>query len=338
MKPEILFLKQEDLIQAGVMDMPQVLQAMESVFRLHGQGQVENPTKTIMHLEGTDWKSSFISMPVYVGGEVDVAGVKWAAESQQNSKTGDLPMGIDILVLSDPKTVCPVAIMDGTLITALRTAAATGVALKYLANPEAAVAAVIGAGVIGQTNLMMLKAVFPGLQQVKVYDLNAAKAAALAADYAGVYPEVAASESPEAAIVDADVVITATTARQPFVKAEWLKTGSTYAQVGSSEAEDEVILQADRIVVDDWATTKHYAHTAFHRLYQAGQLTDGEVTNLRQIVAGQAPARQNPQEKILFDSFGMGCEDLVVAHHLYKIASAAGIGQKLVLWNSPKWI
>jgi len=342
-KPEILFLQQEDVIKAGAMDMHQIVEEVERAFRLHGEGKLLNPNKTLLEIPGSagktdDYQSVFISMPVYIGGDVSTAGVKWAAESKQNIATGELPMGIDLLILSDPLTVTPVAIMDGTLITAMRTSAATGVAIKYLARPDAATAGLVGAGVIGQTAMLMIKEVLPSLQTIKIFDLNQAKAAALADSTAGFFPAVAAAGSAAEAVRDADVVITMTNSRQPFLPLEWLKPGCLCAQVGVREVMDEVILGADRLVVDDWEPTKHYPGTAFHALYEKGLIADASVTNLREIVVGKQPGRKDAKEIILFDSFGMGCEDIIVAARLYNNAKAAGIGRKLVLWDEPKWV
>ncbi|MGI5840378.1 MAG: ornithine cyclodeaminase family protein [bacterium] len=338
-KPEILFLQQEDVIKAGALNMQQVLAEVEEVFRLHGAGKLINPNKTLLEISAAGnnaAQSVFISMPVYIGGQVNKAGVKWAAESKRNLAAGDLPMGIDLLILSDPLTVTPVAIMDGTLITAMRTSAATGVAVKYLARPDASAVGLIGAGVIGQTAVMMLKEVLPSLQTIKIYDRNKEKAAALAA--AASVPAAGAVSTAAEAVRDSDVVITMTTARTPFLPLEWLKPGCLCAQIGTREVADDVIMGADRVVVDDWEPTKHYPGTAFHDLYEKGLIADTDVTNLRDIVAGKSPGRKNEQEIILFDSFGMGCEDIIVAARLYENAKAAGIGKKLALWDEPKWV
>lgn len=114
MKPEILFLKQEDVIAAGVLDMKKILELVEKTFYMNGMGEIKNPPKTMIGVPDDDsWQSRFFSMPVYIGGSVNRAGIKWAADSAANMKTGNLPMGIDMVVLSDTETVLPVAILNG---------------------------------------------------------------------------------------------------------------------------------------------------------------------------------------------------------------------------------
>jgi ornithine cyclodeaminase len=170
-------MKQEDVIEAGILDMEKVLEMVEKAFYLEGQGEIINPPKTVFGIPiGKEPESHFFAMPVYIGGDVNRPGIKWAAESMANARTGNLPMGIDLVILSDPVTVKPVAIMDGMVITAMRTAAAAGVAAKYLAPKGAKTAGFVGAGVIGRTMIMALKQVIPGLEEIRLCDLRLEKA------------------------------------------------------------------------------------------------------------------------------------------------------------------
>ena len=103
-------------------------------------------------------------MPVYVGGEVNRIGHKWAAESMDNAERGDMPMGVDVILLHDLEHAIPHAIMEGGLITAMRTSAVAGVGAKYLARPDSKVAGLVGAGVIGRTMIMSLTTAMPSLE------------------------------------------------------------------------------------------------------------------------------------------------------------------------------
>ena len=178
MVPEILFLKQEDVIQAGLLDMKKILEATEKTFRLLGEGKVSNPPKVQLRMpemDADDWDSYCMSMPSYIGGDEDVVGFKWASEAKANPSKG-LPYGVDIVVLSDPHTVFPKAILDGTITTAMRTSAAAGVMAKYNARKNSKVAALFGAGVIGRTMIMAMMEVLPGLETIYMVDLDEKKA------------------------------------------------------------------------------------------------------------------------------------------------------------------
>ena len=103
---EILFLKQEDVIKAGLLDMKQILKVTEKTYELMGQGLIKNPPKVRTRIPDDDnWQSFFNSMPCYIGGDVNIGGIKWAAECKQNAHTPGIPYGIEITILSDRETV-----------------------------------------------------------------------------------------------------------------------------------------------------------------------------------------------------------------------------------------
>ena len=339
-KPEFLFLTQEELITAGVLNMELALRDVELAFLMHGRGEVIQPNKTVLEFPDPHTghrRYLTVSMPAYLGGEFNRAGIKWAAESLDNARRGDLPYGIDLLILHDLERAMPVAIMDGTLITAIRTGAAAGVAAKVLARPDATTAAFIGAGVIGRTALEAIGLALPSLSEFRIYDLNAAKAAALTADFGDRW-QIKVAESVEQAVRGADVIATMTTTRAPFIRAEWLKPGCFVAAMGKNEFEEQALVEADRLVVDEWEQFKHYQPAMLPQLVQAGRLPEQAIVNLRDIMLGQAPGRVKSGDRIHFLSFGLACEDLVVAERVYQQAKALGLGQPLALWTQPLWL
>ena len=180
-------------------------------------------------MDAEDWDSFCMSMPSYIGGDEDVVGFKWASEAKANPSKG-LPYGVDIVVLSDPHTVFPKAILDGTITTAMRTSAAAGVMAKYNARKNSKVAALFGAGVIGRTMIMSMMEVLPGLETIYMVDLNLEKAQALAKEFEGKYNVVACADA-QTALKDADLVVTETTASKPFIKKEWIKSNATVIQM-----------------------------------------------------------------------------------------------------------
>ncbi|MGO4119058.1 ornithine cyclodeaminase family protein, partial [Rhizobium ruizarguesonis] len=137
------------------------------------------------------------------------------------------PRASAVIILADPNNGFPLAVMDGTIVSAMRTGAATGVAAKYLARPDSSVVGVIGAGVQSRTQIMAINGVFQNqLKQVKVYDLNEEKTKKFADEMSReLNLDVVPVESAEAAIRDSDIVVTATMSTFPYVKGEWLKEG-----------------------------------------------------------------------------------------------------------------
>ena len=339
-KPEFIYLKQEDVIAAGGLDMKLALADVELAFKMHGQDEIIQPNKTVIEFpdqESGQRRYLTVSMPAYLGGQINRAGIKWAAESVDNVRRGDLPYGMDLIILHDLERAHPVAMMDGTLITAIRTGAAAGVAAKYLARPDSKTAAFIGAGVIGRTTLEAIALSLPGLTEFRIFDLNMEKSRSIAKEFSGRWP-IKIVASVQEAVEGADVIATMTTTRQPFIEAAWLKKGCFVAAMGKNEFEEEALLEADLLVVDEWEQFKHYQPSLLTQMYQAGHLKDGDVLNLREVILNRASGRTTAAGRIHFLSFGLACEDLVVAERVYQTAQSMGLGQSLSLWDRPHWL
>ena len=340
-KPEFLFLTQEDVIAAGALDMKAAQDDIELTYKLFSSGQVNQPHKPVFQFDNpaTGEKRQYlaVSMPVYVGGPVNRIGHKWAAESLDNARRGDMPMGIDIILLHDLEHAIPHAIMEAGLITAMRTSAVAGVGAKALANGNSRIAGLVGAGVIGRTMIMSLTTVMPDLEEIRLFDLNKTRAENLAKEFEG-QVIVRVVDSVKEAFDEADIVTTQTTARTPFVKDGWIPKGSYYAHMAAYEAEDEVFLNTDRLVVDNWETLKTWDFFPATRLEKAGKIKDGEVTDIGKILLGEAPGRKSRDERILFANLGMGCLDITMAERIYQSAKVKGLGKKISLWEKPLWI
>ena len=340
-KPEFLYLTQEDVIEADALDMAAAQEDVEKAYKLFSSGQVNQPHKPVFRFgnkeTGQERYYLAVSMPVYVGGEVDAIGHKWAAESLGNAKRGDMPLGIDVILLHDLEHAIPFAIMEGGLITAMRTSAVAGVGAKYLARPGSKIAGLIGAGVIGRTMIMSLTTAIPNLEEIRLYDLNRKRAEDLAAEF-DEQIKVIVVDSVEMAFEGADIITTQTTARSPFVKDEWVPKGSYYAHMSVTEGEDAVFLNTNRLVVDNWATLRTWDFFPATRLCNEGKLPEESITDIGEILLGKSPARISAEERILFANLGMGCLDITMANRIYKSAKEKGLGQKLKLWEKPLWI
>ncbi len=339
--PTFLFLKQEDVIAAGALDMKAAEDDVELTYKLFANGQVDQPHKPLMHFSdpvtGQEEYYLTVSMPVYVGGEVNRVGHKWAAESMDNAKRGDMPMGIDIVLLHDLEHAIPHAIMEGGLITAMRTSAVAGVGAKYLARPDSKIAGCIGAGVIGRTMIMALKTAVPSLEEIRLFDLNKQRIQDLMLEFKD-YVRVVEAGSVQEAFDGADIVTSETTVKHNLVKDEWIPEGSYYAHMTPYEAEDKAFLNTDLLVVDNWDTLKTWSFFPPTRMVKDGQMSDDRPVNLGDIIIGKKAGRTSPEQRILFANLGMGCLDITMANRIYLKAKEMGIGQQLRLWDKPLWI
>ncbi len=341
-KVEVLWLSQEDVIAAGGLDMAAAVADVEEVFRLHGTGQYVLPEKIVL-----DWQeappgelhSHINIMPGYLGGRFDVVGLKDIASFPRNHRHG-LPRASALLTLHDTETGLPLAVMDGTLISAMRTGAASGVGVKHLARADVTRVGLIGAGVQCRTQLMAVKVVRPGIREGQVYDIRRERAQAFAEEMG---PELgirlAVADSPEDVVRQAEVLITATTTTQPIVQDGWLAPGSFYAHVSGYEAEYDVLRHADKVVVDDWNTVKHRMYSTVALMWRNGEFADEDLyAELGEIVVGRKPGRESDREIIVFSPIGMGLHDLAVAARILEDARRQHLGQPVTLWEEPLWM
>lgn len=335
----ILFLKQEDMIKAGVLDMKLCLSDVEKTLTLLSDNKIINPSKTSMMVYKDDGSYHFKlnSMPSYIGGDINRPGIKWAGESPLNIKNKTIPMGIDIMILSDADTVLPIAIMDATLITAMRTAACTITAVKHLMAGNAKEVTVIGAGIIGRSMLMALRDSGLKFSKICLCDLYKEKAQILADEFKNEL-NITVTDDTEAACWNADIVITATTAKKQFINKDWLNKCTLGCQCGMNEFSNETITRADVLVVDNWDQLNEYKSSSFAKLSEEGLINKETTLELPDLVAEKVKGRNNDDQRIMYMSRGLACLDVVIGDRLYKYSDKMNIGQQLFLWDSPIWI
>ena len=330
---EFLYLTQADVRATGV-DMPMVMDAVEDSFRLHHQGQTNLPHKTVLDL-GERERGRGNAMPAYVGGDYDAFGIKWIAGFPKNPMLHGLPRATGFFILNDSWKGIPLAIMDCTLLSAMRTGAVTGVGAKYMARPDAESVAMIGAGVQARTQLEALKVALPGLKEARAFDIRHETAERYATEMSErLALDIQAVDSAEAAVRDADVVVTVTVADEPIVKDAWMKPGSFFAAVGSYQEEEfAVVKNSDKIVVDGLEHVLHRGTPVIALMIAQGMIKEEEIVELGAIVCGDARGRERPEERVFFSPIGMGTEDVCVCHKVYQLAVEKGIGTKLGLFG-----
>ena len=319
---DVLYLSEREIAATGI-GMPQAIEVVETVLALHAHGQVILPSKIVLDLDEKR-HGRINAMPAWVGGEINLCGIKWIAGFPNNPVRHGLPRANGLIVLNDPETGLPLAILEGTRISALRTGAVTGVGAKYLANPGSRTLALIGAGVQSRTQLEAIMTVLPELREVRVYDVRNPAAERFRTECEMRWNDLTVHvvDGPEPAVRGADCVVTATVADEPIVKADWLEPGVFFAHVGSyQEEEPAVILQADKVVVDLWEEVLHRRTPLLAKMYEAGQIDRGRIhANLGDIITGDKPGRERRDERIFFSPLGLGSEDIAVATAVYRRA------------------
>ncbi|MEN6435806.1 MAG: ornithine cyclodeaminase family protein [Anaerolineaceae bacterium] len=331
---EFLYLNQADIRATGI-DMKAAMTAVEEAFILHHQGKVLLPHKTVLDM-GERERGRCNAMPSYVGGQYDAFGIKWIAGFPQNPKKYGMPRATGFFILNDADKGFPLAVMDCTLLSAMRTGAVTGVGAKYLARQDSEVVAIIGTGVQARTQIDALMEAVPNIKKVKGYDVNFAAAQQYAKEVKEKFGvETEAVLTPEAAVRDADIIVTVTVADEPIVKEAWMKKGSYFSAVGSYQEEEfEVVLNSDKVIVDGLEHVIHRVTPVVALMIQNGMIKEENVIELGEILCGEKPGRKTKEERIFFSPIGMGTEDLCLSYRAYKMALEKGIGQKLSLFGN----
>jgi ornithine cyclodeaminase/alanine dehydrogenase-like protein (mu-crystallin family) len=267
----------------------------------------------------------------YLAGE-ELAFVKTFSFFPGNPERFGSPPTSSVVLLFDSETGLPVCLMEGGYVTALKTGASTAVTAAYLARPDSATVTIFGAGMLGRTHLRALTYRFD-LRQAYVVDILPQVAEAYAAELA---PEMGFPVKPvpledrEAAVRDADIVITVTTGDQPLVERAWLRPGAFVARLGSyQEVALDVVTEADKVVVDNW----HYVSPRVPELkilMEEGRFGPEDIhAEWPDIVAGRRPGRQSATEVIVYMALGIWGEYAAILPQVYRRALALGLGTRL---------
>lgn len=335
---DILFLNNKDMSELGGGDMPSVIHDVERAYVLTEQGDVLVPGKCVMRWGSTPEDENTLgrinAMPGYIGGEYDMAGIKWIGSGPMNYKKG-LPRASVTVILNDPDTKLPVCIADGTEVSAKRTGASGGVAMKLLSRKDASVMTICGAGAQGRTQLEAALIVRPTIKKVYVYDIRMESSQRFVEESSTKYPQVefAAVENPEQAVRESDITVCVTLANEPIVHSGWLKKGTLLMNLADYEVTYDCVKKANKIVVDNWDTIKHRMVSTVAMMWKNGIIKDEDITaQLGQILAGTKTGRENDEEIIYFNAVGTGILDLAVTTRCYRKALEEGKGTKVPYW------
>lgn len=340
MVSEVLLLSQEDVRRCGGEDMALAVETMEKVYSLHQKKDYILPNKTVLRwgdIETENTIGRINSMPAFIGGEFNSAGIKWISSNPQNPDKHNLPRASGLIILNDSETFFPKAVMDAMILSAMRTGANSGVAAKYLAKKNSKVLGLIGAGVQNKTQLMAMNEVLDNLEEVKINDLNIDRAKAFAEEMSKkVNLPIKVVETAEETVRGSDVFITATVTKEPIVKADWVSEGQLYLHVGSHECEFEVIDKADKIVVDDWEELKHRGVETISIMYAEGKFDENNIhAEIGEVVNSVKTGRTRDEEFIYFNSVGMGIQDVALASIIYDKAVEKNVGTKFNMFSNP---
>ncbi|BDR56951.1 ornithine cyclodeaminase family protein [Xylocopilactobacillus apis] len=306
------------------------MSAVEKAFELFSAGEVEVPLRT--QIVKHDQKSSFLCMPAFCE-KKEASCVKILNMFPDNIKQ-NLP-SINAQVLNiDANTGVINCIMDGNYVTQLRTGAASGVALKYLANENCQIGALIGTGgqAAAQLEAMLIAR---KLDEVRVSDINydrakdfAAKMNEQLAEYGS---KIVAAKDPNEAIEDADVIISVTTSKNPVYDGNKIKAGATICGVGSyqpqmEETPVELLKRSSKIYFDSKSAVLAESGDILIPLKNKEIKEDRFTGELGQVINGSLRGRESEDEIIFFETVGIAAQDLMTAKSIFEKSQASNLG------------
>ncbi len=317
------YLSREDVVSLAI-PMKVIIEAVEAALREKGLGTAEMPPKPGVHPK----PDAFIhAMPAYLEG-MGAAGLKWVSGFPENLKR-DLPYISGLFVLNDVETGFPLAVMDCTWITGVRTGAASAVAARYLARPESETMGIVACGLQGRTNLEAMANIFP-LKRAFAFDTDPRVAEVFSeemADKLGV--EVTPVDSLRKAVEDLDLVVTSGPILKdptPTILPGWLAQGSFACPLDfDSYWTPEAFREVDKLATDDLCQLDYYRTVGYFRD------TPEPYADLGEIVTGARPGRESRVERTISVNLGLGIEDVASARIIYERALAEGVGIDLPL-------
>lgn len=369
---KFLYLSEPDMIKAGVKDMAKCIDVMEEMLITLNKGDYvmggknhnshgcmvyfpDEPKFPGMPKNTEDRR--FMAMPAYLGGNVQVAGMKWYGSNIENKKKG-LPRSILTVMLNDKDTGAPLALMSANLLSCYRTGGIPGVGAKYLARKDSKVAAVIGPGVMGKTSLHAFVTVCPKLDTVKIKGRGQKSTDSFIQFVKEELPQIKniiVCETIEEAVRDSDIICTTATvgfneSEFPYIDAAWVKKGALLSMPSAARLDGDFLVDNCKLVVDNYklyeAWEEEYPYPSydmvqiigakFMDLKHEGRIGRERIIDIADVINGKVPGRESEDDIIVYSVGGMPVEDLAWGNAVYQNALKEGIGVELTLWDKPE--
>ena len=325
---QVRMISREDILSAGCFDIASTISVIEKALIAYKNNKIVMPEK-ISQIFDEKSQNRINCMPATLK-EEKVCGVKWVSVFPGNPVLYNCPNVSGLIVLSELERGFPFAIMDGTFLTALRTACMGAIAAKHLARKDSIVLGSLGSGEQAKMHFMTMKHVIPTIKLCRVASQTVDEEEAYIEQLSVKYPDVTFEKCNtdfEKASEGADVIVTAVSCQKPLLKARTVKQGAFYCHVGGWEDEYEVVKKADKIVCDCWEAVKHRTQT-ISRMYQEGMLKDNDIyADIVDLVDGTKNGRESATEFNYFNSVGLGFIDVAVAYGFYKRVNDCHLGK-----------
>jgi N-[(2S)-2-amino-2-carboxyethyl]-L-glutamate dehydrogenase len=314
----------------------EILDVIRRAYQAHGKQKSVLPHSTFIYFPGNA-ANRIIALPAYLGGEVDSAGVKWIASFPSNLEHG-FDRASAVLILNSTATGRPKAIMEGSIISARRTAASAALAAQILDGNRSSVAGIIGCGLINFEIVRFLLLACPRVSMLLAYDINHERAQSFREQCSSKlgFGEVKIVESIHSVLSGASLISFATTAGTPYLTdVSGCRQGAVILHISLRDLSPQVILASDNIVDDIDHVCR--ARTSVHLAEQQAGNRDFISCTLPDILNGIAPANRGEDKLTVFSPFGLGILDLALGEYVFQRATQAGMGSILPSFFPEPW-
>jgi ornithine cyclodeaminase len=315
---------------AGLVSMDELIEAMEGALRQFSTGEVDQPIRTVVPLAD---QKVFAVMPAYVR-VPGMVGAKLVSVFGSNAAL-NLPTHLATILLFSPNTGALVSVMDGRVITEMRTAAVSAVSARARARDEAQTLAIIGSGAQARSHLEAMERVFE-LKEIRVWSPTPDHQMAFITEMSGTAEtKIVGSNSAEEAVHRADLIVLATSSADPVIQNEWVANGSHVISVGACRPNqremDPALIRRGRLFVDSRAAALVESGDVVMGIEEGHFIASRIVGELGEVLAGRIEGRTNPAEITIFKSLGLAVEDIVAADLVYRKAIQQDAGEELQL-------
>jgi len=313
-----------------------IVRAVQKTYEAHHHGDSSLPHSTFLRFPGEP-RNRVIALPAYLGGEFEMAGIKWISSFPNNLNLG-LDRASAVVILNSSLTGRPQSVIEGSIINAKRTAASAALAAQYLVGDEQPnCVGMIGCGVINFEIARFLLALKPELARFAIYDLNDARAQHFRDDFLKTFPmaEVEIARNAQTVLENSTLISFATTTIEPHIlDLSPCAPRTTILGISLRDLSPQVILSCDNVVDDIDHVCR--AQTSIHLAEQLVGRRDFIRCTLADVMAGEAPARVEGKTSV-FSPFGLGILDLVVGKLVYDLAMKHNVGTLMTSFFPPSW-
>ncbi|RIL51053.1 2,3-diaminopropionate biosynthesis protein SbnB [Staphylococcus equorum] len=336
MNKDMLYLNRSDIEQAGGNHSTVYVNALTEALKAHANQDFVQPLKPYLRANGTEGHIAdrIIAMPSHIGGQDPVSGIKWIGSKHDNPSERKIERASGVIILNDPETNYPIAVMEASLISSMRTAAVSVIAAQKLAKKGFEALTIIGCGLIGDRQLQSMLEQFDHIKQVYVFDQFEKASANFIEKWAEARPDIHFVQATTAkeAVENGEVVITCTVTDKPYIEYDWIQKGTFISNISIMDIKKDVFTQADKVLVDDWSQANREKKT-INQLVLEGRFSRAALhAELGELLTGAKPGRENDDEIILLNPMGMAIEDISSAYYIYKEAKQQQIGTILSLY------